>query len=447
MLGLSDWPGKFQRKLEGCAHSPVAGAARQRRKPLAELGKQCMYPLKIITVNCGEALLTQLRAELDAYQAGIECEFNTVDQAIEKWSWSDSEPHLVLFPFRGLSDVHELKCLKRAFDWPVLALVDAPRDQLATLLVLANRAGAAQLVPMPLDSEDFRSALDTLGLEHGFGGGNAKIVAVSGMTGGCGATTVAINLANEIAYLYKRRTILVELALQKGMLATYLNVEPKYTLPDLLSPNVKLDLSVVQQAFIHIAENFDIVSGSHFEITPVEASHLDVLRLLDHFRRLSEVVVLDVPCTNDEAYVQKLSAADHVVLVAEQNLPSLRSLRLVLEMLAKLDLKGGARREMQLEVVLNRYDPKSREFELAQLKEKMGLPEMMTVANDYAAIKAALNSGVPLRMEVPRSRVLADIDELAKKVIGPGDLPADGTPRAKGSWFGKLARVFAGTGA
>jgi pilus assembly protein CpaE len=227
------------------------------------------------------------------------------------------------------------------------------------------------------------------------------------------------------------------------MLATYLNVEPKYTLPDLLSANIKLDLSVVQQALIHIADNFDIVSGAHFEITPVEASHLDVLRLLDHFRRLSEVVVLDVPCTNDEAYVQTLSAANHLVLVAEQNLPSLRSLRLVLEMLARLDLKGGARRDMQLEVVLNRYDPKSRDFELAQLKELMGVPDMMTVANDYASIKAALNSGVPLRMEVPRSKALANIGELAKKVMGPGEqLAVNGKP-SSWSLFGKLARVFA----
>jgi pilus assembly protein CpaE len=405
-----------------------------------------MYPLKIITVNCGESLLTQIRQELNNYQTSVEIEFNSVNQAIEKWSWNDSEPHLVLFQFRGLSDVHELQCLKRAFTWPVIALVDTGRDQLATLLILANRAGATQVVPVPLDAEDFRSALDTVGLEYGFGGSNAKIIAVSGVTGGCGATTIAINLATEIAHLYKRRTILVELALQKGMLATYLNVEPIYTLPDLLNANMKLDLSVVQQALIQITENFHIVSGSHFEITPVEASHLDVLRLLDHFRRLADVVILDVPCTNDEAYVQTLSAASHVVLVAEQNLPSLRSLRLVLEMLAKVDLKSETRGEMALEVVLNRYDPKSREFDLNRLKELMKVTEMTTVANDYAAIKAALNRGVPLRLEVPRSRALADIDGLATKVLGPADAQANhGANGKKGSWFGRLASVFAGS--
>jgi pilus assembly protein CpaE len=409
-----------------------------------------MYPLKIVTVNCGETILTQIRHELAKYQALIENEFNDVEQAIERWTWTDSDPHLVLFHFRGLSEVTELQRLKRAFNWPVVALVDTGRDQLATLMILANRAGATQVVPVPLDSEDFSGALDTVGLEFGYRGTNAKIIAVSGVTGGCGATTVAINLASEIAHLYKRRTILVELSLQKGVLATYLNVEPKYTLPDLLNTSVKLDLSVVQQALVNIAENFDIVSGAHFEITPIEASHLDMLRLLDHVRRLGEVVVLDVPCSNDEAYVQTLSIASHVVLVAQQSLPSLRSLRLTLELLTRLNLRSDTRGEMQLEVVLNRYDHGAREFDLKQLKERIQVTEMSTVANDYASIKAALNNGTPLRKEVPRSRALADIDRLAKKIMGAAEAPVNGTNGTNGthgkpaSWLRRLTRVFAG---
>ncbi len=400
-----------------------------------------MYPLKIVTVNFGDDLLMQVRQELSTYQAAIDVEFRTVNEAIEKWSWADADPHLVLFQFRGLSDVHELQCLKRAFNWPVIALVDTGRDQLATLLILANRAGATQVVPVPIDNEDFRAALDTVGHDFGFGGSNAKIIAVSGVTGGCGATTIAINLANEIAHLYQRRTVLVELALQKGMLATYLNVEPTYTLPDLLNTGIKLDHGIVKQALISISDNFAIVSGAHFEITPIEASHTDVLRLLDHVRKLADVVVLDVPCTNDEAYVQTLSTASHVVLVAEQNLPSLRSLRLTLELLTKLDLKSETRGEMMLDVVLNRYDAKSREFELDQLKELMKVSEMATVANDYLSIKTALDRGAPLRQAVPRSRALADIDGLAKKVMGPTESLAE--TNRKSSWIGRLKRVFA----
>jgi Flp pilus assembly CpaE family ATPase len=147
--------------------------------------------------------------------------------------------------------------------------------------------------------------------------------------------------------------------------------------------------------------------------------------------------------------VKTLSAANHVVLVAEQNLPSLRSLRLVLEMLARIDFKNEARGEMQLEVVLNRYDPKSQEFELKQLKELLKIQQMSTVANDYASIKAAVNRGVPLRTEVPRSRALADIDGLAKKIMGPVETPAEApaglTNGRRSSWFGRLARVFAGS--
>jgi Flp pilus assembly CpaE family ATPase len=74
----------------------------------------------------------------------------------------------------------------------------------------------------------------------------------------------------------------------------------------------------------------------------------------------------------------------------------------------------------------------------------MKVEEMSTVANDYASIKAALNRGVPLRAEVPRSRALADIDELAKKVLGPAESAPEGTNGKPPSWFGRLKRVLAG---
>jgi pilus assembly protein CpaE len=404
-----------------------------------------MYPLKIVTVNCGEPILTQIRDMLAKCQALIDTNFTTVEQAIERWTSNDSDPHLALFHLRGLADVDQMQRLKRAFNWPVVALVDTGRDQLATLMALANRAGATQVVPLPLDTEDFSAALDAVGLEYGYRCANAKIIAVSGVSGGCGATTLAINLASEIAHLFKRRTILVELSLQKGVLATYLNVEPKYTLPDLLNTKVKVDLSVMQQALVNVTENFDIVSGAHFEIAPVEASHLDLLRLLDHVRRLAEVVVLDVPCTNDEAFVQTLSIASHVVLVAQQSLPSLKSLRLTLELLARLNLRSDTRGEMPLEVVLNRYDSGAAGFDLEHLKERMKVSGMCKVANDYASVNAALNNGVPLRAEVPRSRALADIGRLATKVMDPAETPVNGATYSKpSSWLRRLTSILAG---
>ncbi len=360
-----------------------------------------MYPLKTVLVNFSEAALSSVREALETHDILIEAAFPSVNDAVEKWTWNDNESYLAVFYVGALQDVQDLQCLKRAFSWPVLAIIDAPRDQLATLLILANRAGASQVVTMPIDAEDLRSGMDAICREHGYHGNEAKSVAVAGVTGGCGATTVAINLADAVAALHKRHCVLVELAMQKGMLATYLNVEPAYVLPDLLQTGIKLDLHLVRQALTNIADNFDIVSGAHFQIQPLQVSTQDILRLIEHFQRLSDVLVLDVPWTGDEHFLHVLSTANHVVLVAEQNLPSLRSLRLVLDMLNRSNLTTGVG-GLSVELVINRYDARSKDFPLERVKDVLDTPNLSTIANDYPAMNASVNRGVPLRVGSPR---------------------------------------------
>ena len=60
---------------------------------------------------------------------------------------------------------------------------------------------------------------------------------MTGAAGGSGATTVAFNLAYEIAEKLGQPTILAELTLQMGTLASMLDLQPKFTLPHLIREN------------------------------------------------------------------------------------------------------------------------------------------------------------------------------------------------------------------
>jgi pilus assembly protein CpaE len=407
-----------------------------------------MYPLKTVLVNFPEPVVPPFRVALEENDASIEAMFPDVNSAIEKWAWNDHDARLVLFYIAGLQHVHDLKCLKRAFNWPIVAVLEAPREQLATLLILANRAGAAQVVAMPLDVDDFRAGLDAICREHGFHGTEARSVAVAGVTGGCGATTIAINLADCAAAYHRGHCVLVELALQKGMLATYLNVEPRFVLPDLLQPGLKIDQHLIRQALTKIRDNFDIVSGAHFQITPGQFATADVLRLIEHLQRTADVLVLDVPWTADDHFVQTLSTANQVVLVAEQNLPSLRSLKLVMDMLSRSELTARAG-GLTVEIVVNRYDPRSKDFPVDRIKEVLEAQTLVTVANDYPAVNASVNSGVPLRLGAPKSKAHADLVGLTHKLFGTPEPSAAPPASDSGRWnlFGRLARVFSGSSA
>jgi pilus assembly protein CpaE len=257
----------------------------------------------------------------------------------------------------------------------------------------------------------FKSALDCIAVQQGPGTAST-LIAVSGVTGGCGATTLAINLAYEIAYGHQVGTVLLDLSLRMGMLASYLNVEPRHSTSDLLRDSDRLDVYMVQQALTKVADNFHILAGPHRAITALEPTVEGVRRLIDFTRQLARVVVLDVPSTYDAVYFEALTVADRAVLVGEQSVPSVRALSL---------LRDALRREapdLVQHPVINRYDPDREGFRAPDLAEFLRVPELVTIPADGEVVKAALDAGRPIRLQSPDSPALEAIDSLALAVVG-----------------------------
>lgn len=417
-----------------------------------------MYPFKVILVGCSEPLVNILKPELAAQDAVVEVGFANVEAAIEglkvrKLSASPAtglsndpaatspptasgnadpskeEQYLFIVFLSPPPDLAQLRRLSGAFvGHPMIAIF--ANDNQPMLPISAMRAGASQVVLTPIQQEDFRSALNCIALQKGYGKTGGKIIAIAGVTGGCGATTIAINLAHEFGHLRRKRTNLTELSFQVGKLPVYLDVEPKVTVHDLLRDIKKLDVYQVQAALTPLNPYFSVLTGPYEVVSPLSVSMTDVFMLTDYLKQLAEIVVLDVPCTYDHLYFETLAAADQIVLVAEQKVPSIRSLQMIYGNLAN----------KRPHLLLNRYDPHIKGFGAHRLKELLQFPDLLTIANDYESVSNAINHGRPLRVESPRSRVLSDIDQLASTLfpqnseygapLGPGMI--NGLMRALG---------------
>ena len=398
---------------------------------------RCMYPFKVVLVGCSEPLIKILNPELVAQDAQIEVGFPNVEAAIEglkikrtaattatasdlktnstgatkqpNLSQLESpaiETFLFLVYLASPPDFSLLRRLSGAFvGHPIIAIF--ADDQQPMLPIAAMRAGASQVVLTPLQREDFRSALNCIALQNGYGKSGGKTIAIAGVTGGCGATTIAINLAYELAHLRRKRTILAELSFQVGKLPVYLDVEPKVTNHDLIRDIRKMDIYQVQSALSQINPYFSVLTGPYEVVSPLTLSMTDLFMLTDYLKQLAEVVVLDVPCTYDHLYFETLAAADQVVLVGEQKVPSIRSLQMI----------NGNLANKRPHLLLNRYDPHIRGFGVQRIKELLQVPDLLTITNDYEAVSTAINHGQPLRVASPRSRVLTDIDQLASTLL------------------------------
>src|SRR5216683_1683433 len=155
-----------------------------------------MRVLNVVLIGCSESIAPHVRRELLNRGATVEAEFPDARHATEGLRLSQGSSPILVVHLRSSEGPDQVSQLSGRFvGQPILALLDAGTDPSA--IFCAMRAGAAQVVPLPLQAEDFGAALDSIALHFASHAGEATVLAVSGATGGCGTTTMAINLAYE----------------------------------------------------------------------------------------------------------------------------------------------------------------------------------------------------------------------------------------------------------
>jgi pilus assembly protein CpaE len=383
-----------------------------------------MYCMNIVVIGCDARILNDVRREALNHLATIEAEFDDLPSALHGVDPTANESRMFIVQVGSVAELSQLKRISGTFvGRPILALVDADKD--ASMVVKAMRAGAIQVVLLPFQRADFGAALDCIAVQFGLAPARAQTIAVAGASGGCGATTVAINLANEIAVAKKLKCILMELSLRMGVLANYLDIQPRFTTSDLLFDK-SVDTEAVKQSLTAINDELSILSGPYQTVEPGAIVPDDVLTLIELVSRLSEVVVLDVPCTFDDLYFKAIAAADKFVLVTQQKVSSMRSVQMVCETLP----------ELPVIVVINRYDAKMQGFTTNKLRALLKCPGLLTIAND-PLVRVAGDQGQLLRQAAPKSAALTDIRVLMETLI-PKELDPDHAAN-KSSLLGRLS--------
>lgn len=367
-----------------------------------------MYPLKTIVISRDDNVLPEIRRELLNANVEIDGCYPDIPSVVERVSLSHDEVRLFIVHLDSLDNLAPLKHLSGIFAGrPILVLVDG--NPSASDIVHAMREGAAQVVLIPVQTEDFRAALQSIETHFGHTIGKSRLIAVTGSHGGAGATTISVNLAYEIAQTFQVDCILLELSTNIGVLSSYLNIEPSFTTRDLLEIGEEIDVYALQHALVPFGERLSVLAGPFHANVDFKPSRVAIQRMLKCARQLADVVILDVPSTLDPEQFDTLEAADVVVLVGEQTVPSIQ--------MTCESLRMGIRAFSPV-VVINRFDAKLDGFDTVHLASVLGTEHLLTVADDHAAVNASINCGTPLRMTAPDSPALANIDALAEDLLG-----------------------------
>ncbi|GLZ30133.1 transcriptional regulator [Lentzea sp. NBRC 105346] len=287
------------------------------------------------------------------------------------------------------------------------------------VLALAIRAGVREVVPvsdLDLIAEACTRSLElskatpaglNLPIQQGVEG---KVAVVFATKGGCGKTTTATNLAVALHAGGASRVCLVDLDLAFGDVAISLQLTPARTLVDALAMDGGLDETGVSGLLTRYRPGLDCV------LAPVEPGDSEqipaslITDLILVLRRMFDYVVVDTPPQFNEHVLAVLDEADHHVLLTTPDVPTLKNLRLTLDMLDMLSYPRDRR-----SIVLNREDPRVG-LTVADV-ESVARTNVTARIPASLAVPASINRGVPITIESPDHAVSVAIKEIATRTI------------------------------
>ncbi len=253
-----------------------------------------------------------------------------------------------------------------------------------------------------------------------------RIIAVANQKGGCGKTTISINLAACLAR-EGQRTLIVDMDPQ-GHCALGLAVPEEQierSIADVLlqegpTPEEAVDLGRVTW---QISSNFDLIP-SKLDLSRVDKKLVGVpgreqrLRFaLDTVQHKYDFVIVDTPPTIGFLTQSALNAADELLVPVDTGYFALHGLSKQLDTIRQMRAETG--RAMTLRILANLYDVRTklgREI-LAELRKRHGDAMFTSFINFNTKLKESTSLGQPITEYDPSSSGCRDFVRLARELI------------------------------
>lgn len=193
-----------------------------------------------------------------------------------------------------------------------------------------------------------RSGVQTGGLGNSNLG---SVIMVYSPKGGTGCSTIATNLAIS---LQNKDTpvVIVDGNLQFGDIAVFLNEQIRYSIIDLVTRTDELDNDLLEEVLIHHA-----ASGIRVLAAPTRPEYAEnvsgdhISKILSFLRRRFSYIIVDTSSILTDIVLATMDETDIYVLVINQDIPSIKSARVYMDLLDGLKIE-----RQRVILVMNKFD-------------------------------------------------------------------------------------------
>ena len=295
------------------------------------------------------------------------------------------------------------------------------------------RLGAKEFAPYPLPEGALHDAIERIraaeaaaqapapmqeGVPRAAGGDrDGVIITVHGLAGGVGATTLAVNLAWELANIDGKkppRVCLIDLDLQFGSVATFLDLPRREAVYELLSDTESMDTESFLQALVSFNEKLSVLTAPS-DFLPLDMLSPDDIERVLHFATANfDYVVVDMPTTIVQ-WTETVLTASHVYLTPlELDMRSAQNTLRMVRALKSEDLPFE-----KLRYVLNRapkFTDLSGKSRVKRMAESLDIEIELLLPDGSKQVVQSGDHGVPLAETAAKNPLRKEIQKLADSI-------------------------------
>ena len=291
-------------------------------------------------------------------------------------------------------------------------LVITSSDYSTNTIIKALRVGAKEFLPKPVLREDLLRVLSVLSsINPDDDSSQSKIITIYSNKGGIGKTTIAVNLAAELARVTKVNTALIDLNLQLGDVSTFLNLNPAFDVSYVIKNMLDKDEDIFIKAFEKYKDTslYVLADPSYIEqsesITPPQ-----ITKLFKALKKVFPYIVVDMSANIDENSLKILDCSDWIIFTTIVNIPAIRNAQRCLNLFRSRKYPGD-----KVKIIINRYMDND-EIKIEDIENTLGEKIYWRVPNNYFTIMDAVNKGAAIAEINASSNIANNFREFASKV-------------------------------
>jgi pilus assembly protein CpaE len=392
--------------------------------------------VRVIVFNADEEYQSSLRSELLSIE-GVKIIAEVNDSALLPIALQQYPCDVVLVHLDPSPEMYldvAIQVAASNADRPVFALSECTEGQ---LILAAMRGGLREFLTKPLDRNHLAESLGRVLQNAPSRKSQGRLYAFMGTMGGVGATTLATNVAVELADLHDGKVALVDLDFRFGQVATLLDIQPNFTIADLCHTPEMLEPSLIEKVMVQHDTGVYVLArpNSFHQANSITAAHC--ASVLTALQEQYDYVVVDGPNRFDSGGQVVLNMADITFLIIQLIVTSVRSVHRILE-----EMHSEGYNQSLVKLICNRAGGKETgDLAPEHIEKTLSRPIFWSIADDWKSVASMINMGQPLLTIAPKTRVRQTIRELAERLMSHDEIEED-QPRPVKKGGGLFSKIF-----